>query len=263
MSEPILPRSTPTTQEAADALDDALDRLLEHTQRYMELTTKSNEAFANGFHSLSRARMHLGSAGWNALGGDGWDGRLRAQIGCKIEADDGGKVYIRLARRSVAQDSNEASADGETDVGSESTQRTVGLRRRTGKRDAMEEPQKIGARSASVAQPQDSAEAEKVDKCDAKKASAVEERHEPASKKRAKQEPDPLYQFAALPPASLRSAQASFRTALDHLLGSVEGSVDASMDTGKGTPSVMQLSQSLKQFEKDIKFDISSNAAAD
>ncbi|CEH19522.1 hypothetical protein CBOM_06835 [Ceraceosorus bombacis] len=241
VSEPILPGSASTTREAADALDEALDRLLEHTQRYMELTTKSNEAFANGFHSLARARMHLGSAGWNALGGDGWDGRLRAQIGCKIEADDGGKIYIRLARRSATQDSNEASADGETDVG---------------------KPQKIGARGASLARPQDSSEAEKVDRYDAKKAS-MEERQEPASQKRAKQEPDPLYQFAALPPASLRSAQASFRTALDHLLGSAEESVDASVDASKGLTSVMQLSQSLKQFEKDIKFHFSSNTAAD
>lgn len=238
-----------STPEEADARDDALERLLHHTQSHMELAARSSEAFAKGFHSLSRARMHLGSTGWNTLGGDGWDGRLRAQIRCQVDMDRNGRTSVRLVRQDTVDKAQEEGTSGMKEGVDDSASRDEGLRRRAGKGSPAS---RVDRSSEQRPENAEGSGFEQVHEDDAKKASAYAGERMAQSDKRSKQAPDPLYQFTALPPASLRSAQASFREALGYLLGSVEQTPQHAMEHEEGTTCILQVCTRLRQLEEDM-----------
>ena len=185
---------------------------------------------ARAFLSLSRARMHLGALGASSLlGADGADARLKAGVRCRV--DDAGRM--RLVRGAPSTSEAPASA-------AEKKPAAQGLRRRQNADPALSEKQNAASHEKEAAS--DAVAVEQDEKASADISPGDKKSDAPPSKpKRPPQAPDPLYQFSALPPPALRSAQKSFIAALDELLGARGGAEGA-----------WQSVQRLAQLEHDV-----------
>ncbi|KAK0559836.1 GPI inositol deacylase [Tilletia horrida] len=198
---------------ASSDLDALLKSYLDLAALYHDLRTRSSRHFAQGHIDLVRARMQVG--GWNLakLGKDGWDARLSAQIQVRAECDEEGRLCgFRRFSPSLQGEGGEGEGGREDvqpyiiDEDEDGPASTLRQRRKT--KTCADEPsdeKKVG--------PADADEDEKK----GKEASADEDEKKP---KRGPLPPDPLYQFAALPPPSLRSAKTHFEQALGLSLGS-------------------------------------------
>jgi hypothetical protein len=175
--------------------------------------------------------MHLGALGASSLlGADGADARLKAGVRCRV--DDAGRMrHVRSAPTS------EAPA-----IETEKKPAAQGLRRRQNANPALSESEKQNAASHEKEAASDAVAVEQDEKASVDINAGNKKSDAPSSKpKRPPQAPDPLYQFSALPPPALRSAQKSFIAALDELLGARSGADGA-----------WQSVQRLAQLEHDV-----------
>jgi len=163
----------------SNLLDGLLKEYLSTLDEYLKAQNSSSDAVARGLFQLSKARMQLGSPHLTR----NWDARMKASIGVEINE---GRVH--LSKKNYIEKEELGDTAGENDVVTEKESTT--LRRRKGK---MEEVSKVVDNKSK--------EDEKVEK---KKPAAPY---------------DPLYQYSALPPQTLRNAQAQFNTLLKLLVG--------------------------------------------
>lgn len=200
ISQPSGTSATPSAQ-----LDAHLADLLTSLDVYASTQAQASESFSKGFMQLARARLSLGAHGWTSLGGDGWDGR-RVRAAVRVRCDErGGVNVVRVKVEPEETDAEQAKAAGSAEKAQPDAS---GLRRR-GK----------GAEAAPSAAsgPSDSASKDE-DEDPTGKLKSLSLQSEPKASKR-KPSTDPIDQFAALPPPTLRSAQKHFREALGALLG--------------------------------------------
>ncbi|CAD6885176.1 unnamed protein product [Tilletia laevis] len=217
------PRSKPTTtmRTPHENLDDLLKRYLDLAATYHALRTRSAKHFAQGHIDLVRARMQVG--GWNLakLGKDGWDARLAAQT--QVRA-----VWVNKEREGQEEESSRLlgfetfTPRPSTDEGDEEKEGVQPYLI-----DEDDAPAVLRHRRKPKATSDDATAAE-TDKDGGNKHQEDEDKKEKEKKdgngddKKAKRPPlppDPLYQFAALPPPSLRSAKSHFEKALSLSIG--------------------------------------------
>ena len=220
-----------SSSSAADELDAHLVSLLHTADAYAASQQAAAAHLARAFLSLSRARMHLGALGASSLlGADGADARLKAGVRCRV--DDAGRM--RLVRSAPSTSEAPASAAEKKLAAPER------LRRRPRADAALDEKQNAASPEKEAASRAAAVEQDEKASLDInagnKKSDAP-----PSKPKRPPQAPDPLYQFSALPPPALRSAQKSFIAALDELLGARGGAEGA-----------WQSVQRLAQLEHDV-----------
>jgi pimeloyl-ACP methyl ester carboxylesterase len=166
--------------EATTRLDALLEEYLTVLDRYMIARQSISDTVARGVFQLSKARMQLGMPHMH----EGWDGRMQASTRVKVQPDGSfALVKVDLTREDdVVGQRKEGEAES-------------GLRRR----------KKVDQSKMQEMVPQE--DDGKVEKDE---------------KSRQKQEArpyDPLYQFSALPPQSLRQSQISFEEVTRLIVG--------------------------------------------
>jgi hypothetical protein len=183
--------------------DALLERYLDLLDEYFESKKQISDDLMKGHFQLSKARMQLGRL--TSLN-DGWDARMKSSWAVKMQ--NNGQIELEQV-----QPSNDVDKDAEGVLIEEKGESS--LRRR--------KAAQIEIHAGEIMKESDKEEKEKVE-----------------TKKKG-QAYDPLYQFTALPPPSLRQAQSSFSTALTHLID------------GRGPKSLLQIQSEMKDLEEMIE----------
>ncbi|KAK0548563.1 GPI inositol deacylase [Tilletia horrida] len=208
-------------EDANSSLDDLVGRYLNLAAEYHHVRTQAGKHLAQGHIDLARARMQIG--GWNLakLGRDGYDARLTAQTQVQAQTSRGeSSRLIGFVRLKAPDDVDEVEPYLIEEPSAPPS--TLRQRRKQGVLDEV-----------TVVETED----EKAEEEDKKGHGASQDLSEPPQemekekKKRTLLPPDPLYQFAALPPPSLRSAKTNFESALGLLIGT-----DAKNGRAESTP---------------------------
>lgn len=183
--------------------DALLEKYLDTLDEYFACKKKISDKITSGHFQLSKARMQLGRL--TSLN-QSWDARMKAKVKVKVRSD--GQLLIERVETKVEE---------EGDLLMEKVESSALRRRRVASEDSLNKEADVSASNEKI-------------KDDKKK---------PKEEKKV-QAFDPLYQFAALPPPSLRQAQSSFLTALESLIGKQES-------TG-----LLQIQKQLDQLEEMI-----------
>lgn len=230
-----------------ERLDDALERYLEALDAYLSARERAGHALAAGFFDLARAKMDLGHV---RLGATTFDARLKAtlQVRVQIGSDNPEKPpSFKLVKV-------EPSADDEEEVtqkdASPSTSRSgeqaegQGLRRRkAGEGDA---DRNSSGQETSVSPQHDHDEKKPNTQGPSVSYSSS------SQSKRKTRPPDALYQFAALPPPSLRRAHTKFGEVLDALIGASSPSRGGGSGE-RAQEDVMVIAARLGQLEEEVR----------
>ncbi|UZJ57245.1 hypothetical protein CBS101457_006565 [Exobasidium rhododendri] len=176
----------------AGSRDELLERYLNILDEYFAGKKAVSEHFTSGHFQLSKARMQLGRL---TSMNNSWDARMKANRMIRFK-HDGTSAAMEKSEPSDLRD-DEKGTLMTTEM--QESQQSL-LRRRQGGVPVHEDVQeaKSGLRGVSGKEPK--------------------KEGEQTTKKKA-QPFDPLYQFAALPPPSLRTAQAEFISALEGMIG--------------------------------------------
>lgn len=187
--------------------DALLEEYLDTLDEYFACKKRISEKITGGHFQLSKARMQLGRL--TSLN-QSWDARMKASLIVKVGSE--GRLQLKRVKKPNNED--------EGDLIPEKLESSTLRKRRVATEDFI-------TKEANF------------------KASSQEVEGDERKKKMFKQEKkvqafDPLYQFAALPPPSLRKAQSEFFSALENITGSHE-------HTG-----LLQLQRQLKRLEEMI-----------
>ncbi|KAE8267539.1 hypothetical protein A4X09_0g4804 [Tilletia walkeri] len=204
------------TLSAQEHLDHLLGQYLDLAASYHDLRLRSGQHFAQGHLDLVRARMQVG--GWNLakLGKDGWDARLAAQTQVRARVVKDGEevssdrlVGFETFSPSLVGSEGEGEKDEVKPYVIDEGDASAGLRQRRKQKTEADDAGTTESKEVTEEKEQDQ------DKDDDEKKKDGDGR----KSKRPPLPPDPLYQFAALPPPSLRSAKNHFEQALVLSLG--------------------------------------------
>ena len=175
--------------DPGEALDDLLEKYLELLDEYFACKKNVADRLAGGHFQLSKAWMQLGRLTFN----DGWDGRMKASTSVRVT--DTGLPILETIK--------EGGQDKTDGLLVERKEMPVLRRRKVGDKD-------VAGKESSLQVEQDSH-------------SEKDKGGQEAAEKKEPQPFNPLYQFAALPPPSLRQSQSHFAKALEILIGKQDG----------------------------------------
>ncbi|KAL9931183.1 hypothetical protein V8E36_003980 [Tilletia maclaganii] len=200
-------------------LDALLAEYLDLAATYHDLRIQSGPKFAQGHIDLVRAKMQVG--GWNLakLGNDGWDARLVAQTQVRPRSaqDDAARVESFEVFSPPPVPSASLAGDGEEDVQSYTIDEEPAVLRQRRRPKAAGEDETGGGKDSG---------------------------------KRAPLPPDPLYQFAALPPPPLRSAKGNFEQALQLCIG---GQIGEDADGTRQSPGILAVMLRMARVSQDLE----------
>lgn len=218
-----------------------LDRLLEEylaaVDVYLEHRRIVSDRLGQGFYQMSKARIQLGQVRIS----EAWDARMRAVLGIEVDPASGA---MSLSREFRPNDEKAGPMDSQR-----RRQGVLGAREGLRRRRDHASPGNILIKDDDEAR--ETSEKETADVNKKGQLGAM-----PSSDTRARKPApyDPLYQFSALPPPSLRHAQFHFVAALGAAAGTIlpdqgrnENSLTASQLLG-----IVNVQRELKRLESDI-----------
>jgi hypothetical protein len=177
-----------------ESKDDLLESYLNLLDEYFACKKAIATQFTSGHFQLSKARMQLGKV---ATMNEGWDARMKTRVAVRFS--NNGSAVVEKIKEEDALEIDKGS-DGVL-ISDES--KPAALRRRLG----------AAAMKASSKTKDD----EEPSTRDGK-----EKKGEVHQEKKKAQPFDPLYQYSALPPNSLRQSQSNFTAALEGLIGKAD-----------------------------------------
>lgn len=189
-------RTGNSSRSNVQEIDILLERYLELLDDYFACKKQIAECSANGSFQLSKAKMQLGRlTSFN----DMWDARMKASLVVQISPTGKG---VQLIKRQIYQEDDDINDGIKADMNVliEAKQEATTIRNRRVHTSPVEKVVPV--------------EEKKEEKEKEKKDGGI---NAPVKKKA--QPFDPLYQFAALPPPSLRNAQRQYFQMLETLIG--------------------------------------------